>query len=358
MDAVTRQDVAKVRFFSAGGDTPPDAVLRPTVTSLPRPIFAYSYQILDNRPGNGDGQLSRGEGATVLLTVKNVGKGRSYETQANLRNLTGDGLLLHAGRFDVSNMNPGEVREVAFTFDILDGLAESELTIEVSVTDRDLRIVSNEKLSVPVTKGGLSINPVKQVLRVPESAEVRPQPLAAAVPVGKLLAGSTVEQDGRFATFARVKLGAGRWGFVEASKTAPAAGQQPQPRFEPELGHSPPLLEVEPAALSTRDGRVRIRGKASDPDRVLDTFIFVGTRKIFYQSNRGATDDHSLSFDLSAELQSGINVITVVAREDEHTATRRTMVVRRDGPNGEPLPTPKSALFGEDWEFVAGPEGD
>jgi carboxyl-terminal processing protease len=47
-------------------------------------------------------------------------------------------------------------------------------------------------------------------------------------------------------------------------------------------------------------------------------------------------------------------VVTVVAREDEHIATRRTMVVRRDGPNGEALPTPKSELFGEDWEFVSG----
>ncbi|HEX9621526.1 MAG TPA: MXAN_5808 family serine peptidase [Polyangiaceae bacterium] len=354
MDAVTRQDVVKVRFFAEGGQAPPDAELRPTVTSLPRPIFAYSYQIMDNRPGNGDGQLSRGEGATVLLTVKNVGKGRSYETQANLRNLTGDGLLLHAGRFDVSNMNPGEVREVAFTFDVLDGLAESELTVELSVTDRDLRVGSNEKLTVPVTKGGLFINPAKGALRIGTKAEVRSQPLAAAPTVGTLEAGSVVEQDGRFGDFARVELRGGRWGFVEVSKTAAAPGKRAQPRFTPELSHSPPLLEVELAALATRDGTVRIQGKASDPDRVLDTFIFVGTRKIFYQSNRGVANDNELSFDLSTNLLPGINVVTVVAREDEHIATRRTMVVRRDGPNGEALPTPKSELFGEDWEFVSG----
>jgi hypothetical protein len=30
------------------------------------------------------------------------------------------------------------------------------------------------------------------------------------------------------------------------------------------------------------------------------------------------------------------------------------MIVRRDGPGGEPLPTPKSELFGADWEFVPG----
>ena len=45
------------------------------------------------------------------------------------------------------------------------------------------------------------------------------------------------------------------------------------------------------------------------------------------------------------------NVITVVARESEDTLSRYTMIVRRDGPNGEALPTPKMELFGEDWQF-------
>ncbi len=74
---------------------------------------------LNNRDGaNGDGRVQRGEGMTMYLSVKNIGKGRSYETQANLRNLSGDGLLLHEGRFDLSNMQPGEVRHAAFTFDV------------------------------------------------------------------------------------------------------------------------------------------------------------------------------------------------------------------------------------------------
>jgi hypothetical protein len=30
-------------------------------------------------------------------------------------------------------------------------------------------------------------------------------------------------------------------------------------------------------------------------------------------------------------------------------------VVRRDGPNGESLPTPKAELLGYDWEFTSEP---
>ena len=32
--------------------------------------------------------------------------------------LSGDGLLLHEGRFDISNLQPGETRKVLFTFDV------------------------------------------------------------------------------------------------------------------------------------------------------------------------------------------------------------------------------------------------
>src|SRR5262249_23508594 len=142
LDAVTRQDVVKVRFSSALGEEPSDAEIRPTIHGLTQPAFAYTYQVADNRPGNGDGQVARGEGVTLYFDVKNTGKGPSYETQAFLRNLTGDGLLLHNGRFDISNMKPGDTRRVAFTFDVLDTLQDSVAKVQVSVEDRDLQVMA------------------------------------------------------------------------------------------------------------------------------------------------------------------------------------------------------------------------
>ena len=111
------------------------------------------------------------------------------------------------------------------------------------------------------------------------------------------------------------------------------------------------MLEVNPAKLATRDDHVRIQGTATDNDRVLDAYIFVGSHKVFYQSNRKGKDPKKLAFSFDAHLQPGMNVITVVARENEDTATSHTLVVRRDGADGQALPTPKNELFGEDWEF-------
>ncbi|HET9957561.1 MAG TPA: MXAN_5808 family serine peptidase [Polyangiaceae bacterium] len=352
LDANTRSDVVIVRFFAEGAEPPRDVELRPTVNALQQPIFAYTYQVADNRPGNGDGQIARGEGATVYLTVKNVGKGTSYETQANLRNLTGDGLLLHAGRFDVSNMKPGETRSVAFTFDVLDSLADNMVNVEITVVDRDLKEFSSEKLKLPIASNALSLQGASGRVTATAAAPLRGQPLDAAPIVGVVEKGAVLDRSASFGRFTKVLLGEDRFGFVETRLLKDGTGPV-KPQFKPSLTHSPPLLEVASAKLATREDKVRIEALAADSDRVMDAFVFVGPRKVFYQSNRKAQDATKLKIGFDAQLEPGVNVITVVARENEDTITRSTTIVRRDGPNGEPLPTPKAESH-DDWESSDG----
>jgi carboxyl-terminal processing protease len=348
LDADTRADVVKVRFFAEGSEPPQESELRTTITAQPQPIFAYTYQIVDNRPGNGDGQIARGEGATVYMTVKNVGKGKSFESQANLRNLTGDGLLLHNGRFDVSNLKPGDSRTVAFTFDVLDELQENFVNFELSVTDRDLRVGSSEKVKLPLTKSPLSLVKAQGMVSLTSAAGVRGQPLGAAPVVAELEKGAVLDRLATFGPYTKVSLGDDRFGFVETKSLRDGAAGAVKVALKPLLSHSPPLLEVTPAKLATRDAKVHIEGQANDTDRVLDAFIFVGARKVFYQSNRKAEDQTKLKFSLDTELQPGVNIITVVARESEDTTSRYTMIVRRDGPNGEALKTTRGEAMGDD----------
>jgi carboxyl-terminal processing protease len=356
-DAVTRQDPVKVHFYSEGSEPPSPEELRLSIRSLPQPVFAYSFQVQDDRPGNGDGQLARGEGATMHLTVKNVGNGASYETQANLRNITGSGLLLNAGRFDVSNMAPGDVRRVAFTFDVLPELDENFVKVELSVADRDLGVVSSEKVTIPVTRSGLFIREASGSVAVrAEGSMLRGQPVEGARVFGRLARGAVVQRVGDFGTFTKVRLGPDRFGFVATAdvedSSAPATTA-----WEPALTRSPPLLEVHTGSLATSADRVRIQVSATDSDGVLDAFVFVGARKVLYSSNRRAEDATRLTVDQEVLLSPGVNIITVVTRETEDTATRYTGVVRRDGPNGEALPTPKLDLFGADWEFAPAEAG-
>ena len=67
-----------------------------------------------------------------------------------------------------------------------------------------------------------------------------------------------------------------------------------------------------------------------------------GARKVFYRSNRNGADPKRMPFEADLPLRPGVNIVSVIARENPDTTTRKTFIVRRDGPNGELLTTPKT----------------
>jgi carboxyl-terminal processing protease len=343
MDALARSDGLKVKFDAVGGEAPAPVEIRPMVRALERPLFQYAYQIADDRGGNGDGRVQKGEQVTMYLTVKNVGKGRSYETQANLANLSGDGLFLHNGRFDISNMMPGDVRRVAFTFDVQPQLADQEATLSLSVGDRDLKEFASEKVKIPV-EPKLDVAKASGLVKaVTQGAVLLPTPDLAARGFGRLAPGSIVAEQGKTGDFVRVDLGGGRFAFVSAKDVAPASGSAPAaPTFEDVYTHAPPLVEVSASAVATKDDKVKITGSAVDSSKIMDAYIFVGSRKLYYKSNRDGADPKKLAFEFDAPLRPGVNVVTVVARETPDTVSTRRIVVRKDGPDGSILKTPKS----------------
>ncbi|HWL89714.1 MAG TPA: MXAN_5808 family serine peptidase, partial [Polyangiaceae bacterium] len=62
---LTRADGIKLHFEEARGRAPQDTEVRATIRALERPVFAYTYQVADNRKGNGDGRIQKDEGVTV-----------------------------------------------------------------------------------------------------------------------------------------------------------------------------------------------------------------------------------------------------------------------------------------------------
>jgi carboxyl-terminal processing protease len=340
MDALSRSDGVKIHFDAAGGHTPASAEIRPTIVSLPRPLFQYSYQIVDNESGNGDGMLQRGEQATIYLTVKNLGPGRSYDTWANLANRSGDGVLLRTGRFDISNMMPGDVREVEFGFDVEPQLQEDEVVLSLSVGDRDLREFASEKVKIPV-KPAVAVAAAEGAVTTRSDALLLPDALGQGEKFGRVPGGTTFKVLGRVGDRVKVGLGGTRFAFLEGTEVQDGGSPADRVAFETIYGHAPPTLDVQASSMATRDAAVKLKVEGADSERLLDMYVFVGSRKLFYQSNRDGADAHKAGFEFEAPLQPGVNVITVVARENADTTTRRVVIVRRDGPDGSILKTPK-----------------
>jgi carboxyl-terminal processing protease len=159
---------------------------------------------------------------------------------------------------------------------------------------------------------------------------------------GRLGAGTAVTVLATASDLTKVALGEGRFGFVKTSELEQGGTPGNVVAFEETMRRFPPSVDVDPIALSVKDDKVLIKGAANDADRILDGYVFVGNRKVFYRSNRNGADPKRMTFEASIPLRPGVNAITVVARENPDTVGRKTLIVRRDGPNGEILQTPKT----------------
>jgi carboxyl-terminal processing protease len=344
-DVLARADGIKIEFAEAHGHAPPPAEIRTEVQALPRPQFAYLAQVTDNIRGDGDGSLELGESGTIYFRIKNVGAGASFETQANLRNLSGRGVLLRAGRFELEPFQPGQERLVEFTLEVLPDFDQETAKLEISVVDHDLRIAVTENLDVPVAANSSPAATAREgaVLIAPDTP-IRGVPDPSGEVVARVQNGAfRANQQAVLADWVRVDLGGGRPGWVPASRIA-TAGTGGTLAWA--VNHMPPDLEVDfGQTLVTRTPRLRVHGRATDDRRVRDLYIFVGSRKVFYRSNRGDENARQLAFDTEVPLAGGINYVTVFARENDEVISRETFVVRRDAVDGSLMRTP---LFDDD----------
>lgn len=343
--ALSRTDGIRLEWSESHGHVPTTEPLRVSVQGLERPVFAYGWQFAEQaRGGNGDGRVQPGEDFTLYLTIKNVGRGRSFHTLANLKNLSGAGVLLRDARFTIDNVMPGEERRVAFTFRVNETFSERELKLELDIEEHDLRDVTVQRIRVPIEREALPVTAQSGVFTAARDIELREQPLPAARVVLRAPAGVAMPILGASGDFVRVDVGAGRPAWVlrtDGGARVPGA-TAPGARLSYVLHNSPPLIETDGLQnLSVRGASVTLRGTSTDENRVLDMYIFVGPNKVFYRSNRDGADPRRFGWEAPLPLRPGANLVTVVAREDDDVTARRVYVIRRDGPNGELLATPR-----------------
>ena len=344
--SLSRTDGIRLEWSESHGRTPTaTSPVRVSIRGLERPVFAYGWQFAEQARGsNGDGRVQPGESVTMYLTVKNIGRGRSYVTRAGLKNLSGGAVLLHDARFNIDNMQPGEERRVAFTFDVAQSFRENEAKLELVIDDEDLREVESQKIRIPIAREAGRVTPASGTFVAPEAVELRESPAANGRVVLRAPVGASFPMTAASGDFVRLDVGGGRpaWVFRPASNAArPAVPAGPR-ALTYVLHNSPPMIENDGSlALSVNGNTATLRGTVTDENRVLDLYIFVGSNKVHYQSNRDGADTHRLTFEAQLPLRPGANVVAVVARQDDDVVARRVYVIRRDGANGELLATPR-----------------
>ncbi len=296
------------------------------IRAAKRPVFAYSYQLVDQ--GNGDGIPQSGESHKLLVTIKNIGKGSAKEPSAVLRNASGDGLLLKKARAELKEIKPGQSSQVEFLFNVRKP-KRPEIAMEMSVYDSKTHESVNEKLRFAMTSP-VSFQKSERKLQTKVRATIRQAASSSAEIVGWLPTGTKLNLDAESGDWARVKLPGKRTGFVLLKETKRGAGASK--KLTEHWQVTPPTVEVSASAYQTTKSHFQVLGIAKDDSKVRDVYIFVSNReakifnrKVFYRAGSG----NSLKFDASVPLWDGSNRITVVARENDKVQSGYTLYVTK-----------------------------
>jgi carboxyl-terminal processing protease len=337
-DLTSRRDGVTVKFQDDSGQLQETVAGELSFAELPRPTFAFNYQVIDDCAGcNGDGLVQRGEEFTLLVDITNTGTGRALDTFASIKNAADSNVFIEKGRFKVGELGPGETRTARFDLTVKKAYSGTDFGLRLAVIDEPLEEFSADRLSIPVADDGappLALEARKGVVRLAEKAEV----LASAEPGARVLArlpkGAVVNELARGAAVSRVEWEKDRFAFVRLAEVRDAKGAKAAPAREGAAFVSfrtPPeiTLSVDPAVGGVvADGeRFTLSGVVIDP-QLLDVYVLVNDQKVFFRGHE-AGDDEKLKFTTEFALKEGNNLVTVVARESADFSSRKTVVIRR-----------------------------
>ena len=306
------------------------------IEAAPRPVFAYSYQLIDE--GNGDGLVQRGEKYKLVVQVKNTGAGPTSDATVLLRNATGDGVVLSKSRFELKDnpIAPNQVRELEFPLQTEATLRADEMIVELMAYDNALDVQTSQKLKFKVSPS-VAGAPARGDVTVRAPVVIRAGASEDSTSIGHAPKGASYSALGTYGPYTKVKI-ASRVGFLPSASlgqgSGPSAGT-----YTPAWNSTPPVIDLRLAGLETTAETYRLSGTVKDEEHVEDVYIFVSnqrakidSRKVFYRSNRGGKNAKLLDFTSDLPLWPGSNMITVVARANAEVKSVKTMYVYRDTP--------------------------
>jgi carboxyl-terminal processing protease len=349
---LTRTDVIRASVFAQGQLRANTPELTLSVEGKARPLFAYSYQTVDDVKGNQDGRIQVGEKVRLLVKVKNIGQGAAIKTEGLVRNGPGqEGILISAGRFEGKDLAAGASKTFSFVYEVGNDFKGDDYTLELMVGDSVLGESVTDKIKIKVARdSAIKVEPAGGTVTVAHAdVPLRESPGIDGLLLGKAGNGAAFKVTGKAGAFTRVELETGRPAFVATSDLR--TGGSPKLSFQPAWQVMPPVLAVK--APTVVDGSsVTLRGLVTDDIQVKDLFVRVynkssklPAKKVYYLTNRG--EKNKLPFQADVPLWPGSNIIQVFARENADVQSVATLIVmRKSGPSVAQAPNPKDNSSG------------
>jgi hypothetical protein len=295
-------------------------------------VYGWQFQDL----GNGDGIFEPGEEVLMFVSVKNIGKGETIDTEVELSAKPGVDVI--QGILDVHSIKPDATAEGVLRLRIVKEFPLSEA--ELSLAIRDWYETEN---GVPATRTLVEREVRLKVSTIPNkiekaegtitiaskgSAVLREGPSKDARIVALVRQGSTFATDSTSDNYFRIVLSKERRTWVSKAAVTPG-GAAGSPTIDV-VYYEPPAIKVKgPTVRKVKNDTTKIEGFASHPSYVRDIMIFAEDQKVLYAPGKAGTEKR-IDFSADVPLKEGANHIIIIARHDDKIIGTETLFIRRD----------------------------
>ncbi|MBI2472592.1 MAG: PDZ domain-containing protein [Planctomycetes bacterium] len=338
-NSLDREDEVSIKFEELNHNNPKDIKLNILTEALPRPLFAYSYQILDNAKNspknNGDGLIQTGEDIDLLVFVKNVGDGPAEKNVVTLKNLSNKEIFIKNGRAEIGLLNPGEMKEVKLSFFVKETLSSDKFNMDMIVTDSIFGTFLSNKLTFPITPNKNKLTQTSSILKIGRNHT----PLYSGMSFNSTILsmmkeGTILISDAKNPDWFRITLPDNRHGWISAKEAVESNGAENKPStLEPFMQRTPPTIALSKSLSNILFGNDRLPLSAVIEDDVCvkHAYILINNDKVYYKSNKTATPKEQTRLEINTDvpLKEGPNVVTIVARDDQDMITIKSFVATR-----------------------------
>ena len=338
-NSISRKDELVVKFSELNGNAPEDVKSAVSIDALPRPVFSYSYQIIDEGKGltgNGDGIIQRGEVVDLALFVKNIGKGTSEKNIIALRELSQKEVFIERGKMELGELAPGESKSLKIKLSVRDTLEADDFSVDLTIADTTYGTRISGKLEFKVDLNGENgkMQLAERVLNViDDEVPIYNGKSSSTLIISYANNGATLMADRETQSWYRIIMPEGRFGWIPSDKVEVSERTYSRVQKSPDLllQNVPPLIKLDTKRPhdTFRQEHISISGTVGDDSAIKYVYVLVNEDKVFYKSNKDASeeDKSSISFASDIPLEDGPNIISIVARDDQDLLSTKSFVV-------------------------------
>lgn len=338
-NSLDREDEVLIKFEELNTQNPKDLKFNITTEALPRPLFAYSYQILDPvkdaSKNNGDGLIQSGEDIDLLLLVKNMGEGTAEKNVVTLKNLSDKDVFIKNGRAEIGTLSPGETKEVKLSFIVKETMHSDKFSVDVVISEMIFGTFITNKLTFPIVAGKPKMTLTSGFVKVGRNRTPLYGGMSFDSPVLSMMKeGTCLAYNAKNPEWFRITLPGDRYGWVSAKEVVELNGAVAEPgTLEPFLQRVPPVITLGKSLSNVLFGNDRLPLSAiiEDDIYVKHAYVLINNDKVFFKSNKfhAPKDQARLEINTDLPLKEGPNVVTIVARDDHDLVTVKSFVATR-----------------------------